>query len=209
MTDAALPVINAGLGKIAAAEITTFSNPISPEEAYVVSNYPHWKKQQLLKHRWHFATQRRNLTQSGEPLEDDERPNRFAFPVDGLRPVREKRSDWEQRGKFLYTNTETLEVLFIVNVPEPDFDELFFDALACWIAYQSVEYITQSNTKKEAIKQEYEEAIRTARRNNAFVTGSERFSDFRDPDTRYRYITDRWNYYPGGFSSVFPPLDVE
>ena len=62
----------------------------------------------------------------------------------------------------------TLNVIYIARIVDPtQFDALFDEALAAKIAWHLAEEVTQSNSKKEAVFQEYKLAVNEARKVNA------------------------------------------
>jgi hypothetical protein len=76
-----------------------------------------------------------------------------------------------------------------MNRDEEDFDVLFEEVLACKVAYESCEFVTQSNSKKATALQEYKDAVVEAAKANAFVTGAE---DIQDNDATFSWVADRW-----------------
>ena len=75
---------------------------------------------------------------------------------------------------ILTNDGTTLSLRYVARITDPtQFDALFVDALACKIAWQLCEALTQSNTKKQAANQEYVLAIREARKMNAIEIGTQ------------------------------------
>lgn len=190
----AVAQINLGLSKIGASRVSTIEPPKTPLERFMADNYPSWRDAELSRRRWVFAMESRVLTLQ-DTLTGVERPYVFGMPNDALRPIREKDTEWQQRRRFLYSAQQTLTVTFIVRVPENDFDPLFSEVLACKIALESTEYATQSNTKKADAKALYDDAVKDAGRNNAFIIGSEDTTDSEDENRSFDWITSR---YEGG-----------
>ncbi len=126
---------------------------------------------ELRAHPWGFATDREELAAEATAPAFG-RANAFPLPSNCLRvlpPYPEQASpwrDWIVEGRSIYTNDGTpLGVRFTKNDPVLT-DELFNQALACKIAFELCETLTQSNTKKAALKDDYKDAIREARRTN-------------------------------------------
>lgn len=190
----AVTIINQGLSKIAASRVASIDPPKTNLERYMLDNYAQWRDEELSARRWRFALRRIALTQTGEKLEETDQPYRYLIPNDALMPVREKDTEWEQRGTYLYSAYDKLEVEFITRVPERDFAALFVGVLACKIAMESAEYVTQSNTKKDDLMVLYKEAVSRAGRANSFVTGSESLVGIKDDDKGYSWVTERWGY---------------
>lgn len=181
-------IINLGLSKIAANRVSRIDPARTPLEAYMATNYPHWKRVELSKRRWVFAlVDDYQLTQTAV-LTNVERPYKYAIPIDCLYPVRNKSTEWVQRGRFIYSAYSTLKISYIRNAPESEFDPLFNEVLACKVAYESVEYVTQSNSKKDAARADYEDAVRIAGSANAFVIGSE---EINTDEQDYEWISAR------------------
>lgn len=175
-------IINLGLSKIAASRISRIDPAQTPLEKYMASNYPQWRRSELTKRRWVFAMVSGYALTVSEILESDttDQIYKYPMPIDCLRPIRTKRTEWVQRGRFIYSAYDDLEIDYIKNAPESDFDTLFNDVLAARIGYESCEYVTQSSTKRAAAKAEYEDAVAIAGNLNAFIIGPEDIGDADD-----------------------------
>ena len=178
-------VINLGLSKIASNRIARIAPAQTQLEGYMASNYQHWKRTELAKRRWVFALEEHYQLTVEATLTNVNRPYKYALPIDCLRPVREKNSEWVQRGRYIYSAYSTLRITYIKNVDESEFDPLFNEVLACRIAYESAEYVTQSNAKKTAAFELYNDAIRVAGQCNAFTIGPEDINDENDDDSSW------------------------
>lgn len=183
-------IINLGLGKIGSTQISTFENPKSPIERFVAEGYSHWRDSELEKRRWVFATTIERLTQTAQ-LSDEFGPNvyEFAIPGDTLRIIRQPSSTWTQRGDKIYASADVLYVEHIRRVSEQLFPPTFREVLACRIAVECCEYITQSNTKKADADTLYTRALQDAGRNNAYKLGHE---DITTPDENAEWVSSRW-----------------
>lgn len=192
----AVKVINLGLSKIAASRVSSIEPPKSNLERYMADNYPEWRDAELSARRWRFAMEYKALTLDGELLAaSTDKPYRYLMPNDCLRPVRRKGDEWEQHGRFLYSNQNTLTVVCVVRKSENEFDPLFVEVLACKIAYESCEYVTQSNQKKEDAERAYDKAVVRAAKVNAFLTGAEAVSDESTSAadaSAFSWVTDRY-----------------
>lgn len=184
-------IINLGLGKIGSTQITTYENPRSPIERFVSEGYPHWRDDELTSRRWVFAMERVKLTQSGPKLDDAFEPlvYQFALPEDMMQPVRQKRSEWEVRGKKLYASADTVWLEYVARKDEQMFTPAFREVLACRIALECAEFVTQSNTKKADALTLYNQAVTKAGRLNAFIIGSD---DVETPDDLSEWTAARW-----------------
>lgn len=166
-------IINLGLSKIAANRIARIDPARTPLEAFMASNYVQWKRSELTKRRWVFALVEEAALTQVEDVEGRAFRYKYAIPNDCLRPLRQKNTDWVQRGRFLYSNVSGLTLNYIKDAKENEFETLFNDVLACRVAYESAEYVTQSTSKKDYASGEYDKAIKEAGQANAFVIGPE------------------------------------
>lgn len=182
-------IINNGLAKIAASRIKRIDPPSSPLEGFMASNYTQWKRSEIAKRRWVFALEKDYALTLDSTLVNVDKPYKFLIPADCLRPIRTKYSEWDQVGRYIRSNYETLAIDFIRNKDESEFDVLFNDVLASRISYESAEYVTQSNKKKEAALAGYQAAVRDAAKNNAFVIGPE---DIQADDNDYSWVSGRY-----------------
>jgi len=180
--------INLGLSKISASRVNRIDPAVTPLEAFMAANYPHWRRRELSKRRWVFATEDDYQLTLETTLTGVNQPYKYRMPNDCLRPLRNKTTEWKQRGRYIYSNYSTLSIDFIKNVHEADFDPLFTEVLAAAVAMESVEYVTQSNAKKEMAFSLYKEAVVDAAKANAFVLGPE---DMNGNDESYSWIMGR------------------
>lgn len=181
-------IINVGLSKIASSRISRIDPPTTSLEKFVSASYTHWKRSELTKRRWVFATEDGFNPPQVATLKGVAQPYKYELPADCLRPVRLKRTEWKQRRRFLFSAYDNLKISYIVNVSEDEFDPLFVEVLACRIAMECVEFVTQSNTKKSDAKVLYDDAVTDAAKANAFVIGPE---DVRSDDEDFAFLTAR------------------
>lgn len=195
----AVKIINLGLTKIAASKrVSSIEPPRSNLEKEMAENYPHWRDTELTRNRWYFSTEYVQLTQDaswtpGNNDTEQARPYRYKVPNDGLRALREKDTDWVQRGTYLYSAIQSaITVLFILRKSEAEFDPLFIEVLACRVALDANELVTQSNTKFENRERWYKDALDEAARASAMVRGP---VDLVGPDSKpesYEWTSARW-----------------
>lgn len=182
-------IVNIGLSKIASSRVSRLDPAKTSLERFVASSYDHWKRSELTKRRWVFATEAHYALAKVDTLTDVAKPYKYSLPVDCLRPVRLKTTEWEQRRRFIYSAEDNLKITYVLNVDESEFDPLFVEVFASRIAMENVEYVTQSNTKKADIKALYDIAVADAARVNAFVRGPE---DVTADDNDFPFITARF-----------------
>lgn len=182
-------IVNIGLLKIGSSSITRLDPAVTPLEKHVVAGYDHWKRTELGKRRWVFATEFNYALAKTGTVSGAERPYIYELPTDCLRPVRDKTTEWVQRrGRTIHSAYDGLKIDYIANVDETEFDAMFVEVLACRVAQECVEFVTQSNTKKADTAALYKNAVDDAARNNAFVIG---YEDNSSPDEHIPFITER------------------
>lgn len=183
-------VINLGLGKIAASRVVTINPPKSRLEQHCADGYPVWRDNELEIREWYCCLENAILTLSPAVEADagDGRVYRFATPTDMLRPIRDKQSEWMQRGKYIYSRNSTLTIPYIARRPESDWNSLLIDVIACRVAMECTEFATQSNTKGDRADVKYKNAVSAAARANMFVQGP---ADVRVDDDNDEWILGR------------------
>jgi hypothetical protein len=183
-------IINNGLGKVSASKVIKIDPPSTELEAFCAARYPQWKRSELAKRRWVFALEDDYELTLSEVKDNVSQPYKYPLPIDCLRPVRGKYDRWKQRGKFLYSESSRLIIDYIKDVDESEFDVLFNDVLSGRIAYEVVEYQTQSNKKKEDAKLlHYDSALKEAALANAFIIGPE---DIASDDGDFSFVNSRY-----------------
>lgn len=128
------------------------------------------RRAELRAHAWNFARKRVVLApDSAEPAFDF--AYQYSLPADCVRILPQNEDcDWTpEGGKILTDDGDTLNLIYIRDVTAvAEFDALFDEAIAAKIAKEICEEITGSTTKWEQCDIAYKEAIREARRINAF-----------------------------------------
>lgn len=186
-------IINMGLSRVGETQIRQIDPPRSSLERHCAVNFAQWQRSEITKRRWVFATRFDYPMTLTETLTGVDRPYVFDMPTEMLRPLRENRVTWQQEGRRIRSWYETLNVTAVFNVPTSQYDPLFVDVLAMRVVLDSVEYLTQSNTKKEDALVLYNTAVSEAGRMNAFVRGP----TFVDDDSAYDFIVGAYADYPG------------
>jgi hypothetical protein len=141
--------------------------------------------------RWQFAKRRITLVVSRVEAERDHTWNVFTLPGEVLRPLREEFGvEWHRRGRELFCEEGSpIEIPVIARVDETLFDPAFKEMLACRIAWEACETITQSNQKKADAKTQYAEARKQAARQNAFEIGSD---PIEQNDYNFSWVSNRY-----------------
>lgn len=188
----AISVLNQGLAKLSSAAVATITPPRTSLERFCAENYVQWRRSEIAKHPWRFALTTVTLTQTGDvlPSAHGAKLYQYLLPNDCVRVRRRDGDEWEQYGRMLRSGKTTgLTVEYLADKGENEMDPLFIDVLACRVAIECVEKVTQSNTKRETIEREYERREGDAKKNNAFVTGP---VDIQDDDSQYSWLSARW-----------------
>lgn len=166
-------ICNRALQKLGAKRIVSLTDDSVNARACNTA-YAAVRDGELRAHPWSFATNRAQLSaDSSAPLFG--RAASYQLPSTCLRllspypEVNLNSMDWVIEGRKIYTNDSApLNVRFTDQVTDPNqMDALFREALACKLALEMCEELTQSNTKKADIRSDYTAAIREARRSNA------------------------------------------
>ena len=166
-------IANRALQKIGAKRIVSLTEDTVNGRAVNLA-YEILRDAELRAHTWNFSIERASLA-ADSSTPDWGRSNSFTLPSDFLRllpPYPEDNSnqtDWQIEGRKILTNDSApLYIRYVKIVTDPnDMDALFREALSARIAAEICEELTQSNSKKTEMKDDYKLAIREARRVNA------------------------------------------
>lgn len=132
---------------------------------------------ELRRYHWKFAIKRDALLALVDsPAWGYQR--QFPMPADFLALIQvnewyvkgyKQQALWSVEDRKILTNLEApLKIRYIRQVPNSgEFDPLFVEALACKLAFEGCEKITQSNTKKDGLRQDYMQAMKEAIRCDA------------------------------------------
>lgn len=183
---------NAALHKLGENPVTSFSDD-SPRARALLTRYEPIRDQVLRMHRWTFAMSRASLSaDADEPAFDYSL--QFTLPADCLQLVQINGAEWTpgladyigrhqpmfhiEGRKVLTDIAAPLPIRYVARIEDPTLhDPLFDEALACRLAYDLCERISQSGSKKEAALRDYQLAIREAVRVNAIEQATEEASD--------------------------------
>jgi len=168
-------ICNRALQKLGANTITDISASSVQARACNLC-YETLRDAELQAHKWNFAIDRAELA-ADSPAPDWGKQNSFTLPSDFLKladPDPEDNSsvtDYEIEGRKIFTNfSAPLYIRYVRQVTDPnEMDVLFREALACRMAMEMCETLSQSNSKKESLRSDYILAIREARKSNAIA----------------------------------------
>lgn len=166
-------IANRALQKLGAKRISTLEED-SVNARTVLAAFESVKLAELESHVWSFAIARAELAaDASEP--DWGRANSFELPADFVRlahPYPEDNSnadDWQIEGRKILTNDAApIYLRYVKDVTDPnEMTPLFREALSARLALELCEALTQSNTKKDSLKDDYAEVITRAKKSNA------------------------------------------
>lgn len=205
-------IVNRALTKLGADRILLLTDPT--QQARVMNAmYADVRDAELARHHWKFAIKRAQLV----ALVDA--PNwgyqyQYPLPADYLglvqvgdiyvRCVRRGTAPWSIEGQNLLTDQlAPLKFRYLSRVENPGFyHPLFVEALACKLAMEGCEALTQSNTKKQSAMEEYKFALSEATRMDAIENPPDMYPDGSWLDSRMsesRFGTGgAWQSYPSG-----------
>lgn len=168
-----LEIYNRALQKLGAKRITSVDeNSTAAQECNAC--YSILRDSELMGNRWAFAIKRASLA-ADTPTPTWGRDNSFTLPSDCLLvipPYVEDDNvyrDWViENKKIISDEAAPLYIRYIGRIEDPtEMDVLFREALSTKMAYEMCEKITQSNSKKESLRADYDEIIKRARKQNA------------------------------------------
>lgn len=177
-----IQVANRALTKLGSARITSIDDDVKAARE-VKSCFEDLRDDELRAARWSFAMKRDSLPAlSTAPAFGYQ--YQYQLPADFLRIdmvndqfpyadldnyVGRENLDWViERGKLLTDFTAPLKVRYIARIEDPNqWDASFREALACRIAAELAEPLTQSVQKRELAWKEYRQAIVRAVKVNA------------------------------------------
>lgn len=177
-----IQVANRALTKLGSARITSIDDDVKAARS-VKSCFEDLRDDELRSHRWSFALTRTSLAAlSTAPAFGYE--YQYQLPSDFLRLdmvndqfpsvvmdnyIGAEALDYVLEGNKILTDFEApLNVRYIAQITDPNqWDINFREALACRIAAELAEDLTQSNPKRQLAWDEYKMAINKAIRTNA------------------------------------------
>ena len=164
-------ICNRALVKLGCNPATNIETDDTKESRTLNGMYDYIRDAELQAHTWNFSKKRVILS----PLvaaPDFEYEYYYQLPSDFLSifyivndPEYEIEGD-----KILTDSGDELQLVYIARITDTTlFSSLFVEALACQLALESCETITQSNTKYQLLFEKYKETIVLAKRANAIT----------------------------------------
>lgn len=169
---------------------------------------------ELRRYRWKFAIKREELValasapkwgyQYQYPLPADflalvQVNERYVIPRD------KSAAPWSVEGGRILTNYPApLRIRYVARIENTGlYDPLFVEVLACKLAVEACEALTQSNTKLEALQAAYDFALSEAVRQDAIENPPDQLPfgtwlEARETDHTYGLPGEPWSAYPSG-----------
>lgn len=177
-----IEIANAALTKLGSARITSLTDDVKAARE-MNARFEAVRDDELRAYRWQFAIKRTSLA----ALSDAPAYGwtyQYALPDDCLRIdqvndqfpsvvmdnyISTEENDWALEGNVILTNIDApLRLRYIARVTDPNaWDVSFREALACKLAVEVCEALTQSNEKRDRAWKEYQISISRAVRSNA------------------------------------------
>lgn len=167
-------ICNRALQKLGATRISSITQ--DSVSARACNNaYDIVRDAELRAHSWNFAITRAGIAADSATPEYGY-DYQYTLPPDCLRLLPNDRTegaystDYKVEGRKILTNDSApLYIRYIARVTDTvQYDSLFVEALACRLAIEMCEELTQSNSKRQLATEEYKAAIRESRKINAF-----------------------------------------
>lgn len=167
-------IMNRALQLVGAKRITALTEDSKNARAVAAARLPVLRAM-LEDHDWLCATKRADLAADATPP-DWGRGTSYTLPADFIRlsnPYPEDNwypTDYEIEGRKIFSNDSgPIYIRYIYEIDDPnEMTPLFREAYAINMAMAMCEELTQSNAKKESLKDDLKEALRRARKSNAF-----------------------------------------
>lgn len=182
MADSNVAIANLALTKLGDLRITDLDEDTKPARE-VKAVFTMLRDKLLRRYTWRFSVKRAQLAASATAPEFGYE-YQYPLPTDCLRVIQVGEfypppnladlntgndAEWQIEGRsILHHQSGPLKIRYVRRVTDPvQFDACFDEAFACLIAHNTAEALTQSNSKKEAARQDFNQAIRDANFANA------------------------------------------
>ena len=167
-------IANRALQKLGAGSITYLTQD-SVNARACNSCYTNLRDALLRSHPWNFAITRTSLA-ADATAPTFGRASAYTLPSDCLRLLpsypedNSLTEDYQIEGRKIYSDySSPLYIRYIYRVTDVnEMDVLFQEALATKMAFEMCEQITQSNSKKESLREDFKSIIQEAKKLNAF-----------------------------------------
>lgn len=161
-----IDVCNKALDKVGHGPITDLADGTKAANL-CTRNWPSVRDQVLRDHPWNFAIKRASLAPD-VVAPDWGFTAKFPLPNDCMRLVEVRdmsTDDYQVEDGNILANATVLYIRYVYRVVDPNrYDAMFTDAAATLLAFEMCESLTQSNTKKQALYEEYDASLLGAKR---------------------------------------------
>lgn len=206
-------IANRALTKLGEDRILLLSDDTKPART-MNSMFDDVRDAEIRRHRWKFAVKRGALMALAEAPAWGYAAQ-YPLPADylGLVQVGERYvragdksvAPWSVEGRSILTNLAApLRIRYMASIDDPSlFDPLFIEVLACKLALEACETLTQSGTKQQAAEAAYKFALSEAVRQDAIENPPDELPqgswlDARGGDGIGYASGDSWAAYPSG-----------
>lgn len=160
-----IDVCNRALDKLGQNPITSLDDG-STAAGLCDRNWPLVRDEVLREHPWNFAVKRKSTApETSTPAWGF--TYQHPLPTDCLKLLEVKdlsSGEYQVEDNRVLADSDTLYIRYIQQVTDPNtYDSLFINAVAARLAFELSEKLTQSNTKREMLWQEYLSALASAR----------------------------------------------
>jgi hypothetical protein len=156
-----IDVCNRALDKLGQNPITSLDDG-NKAANLCTRSWPIVRDQVLREHPWNFAVKRKILSPS-TTLPEWGFAYQHPLPSDCLRLIEiynMSSDEYVVEGKYILADTDKVYIRYITRIEDPNiYDALFVDLVALRLAFEMVEGLTQSTTKKDWLWEEYKDAL--------------------------------------------------
>lgn len=166
-------ICNRALQKVGVKKISSISENSAAANA-CLRCYEEIRDSVLMSHRWVNAIKRMEIAEDATAPAWG-RLHQYTLPSDYLKLIApypemdDNGRDWVvENGKILTNDSSPIYLRYVGQITDPnEMGPLLREAIACKMAVEMVEELTQSNSKKSDLETEYEKAIAIARKASA------------------------------------------
>jgi fibronectin type 3 domain-containing protein len=186
-------ICNIALVKLGASTIDSLTEDSKAARA-LSTIFDRIRDAELARHFWNFAKARRKLAEAISDEPNGPFSHRYALPTDWLTTIYVGNlpssvnladfrgydpGDWSHEGPFILTNTAPpADLYYIRRITDPTrYHALFVEALACRLAMEVADALTNSTARWQKVATEYRAAIAEARRVNAIQNPAQQPQD--------------------------------
>lgn len=158
-------ICNSALTLLGANVILSLDDATSEGRA-CKNNYDFCRRSLLRAHPWNFAITRVVLAPLASPTPSFEFENFFSLPSDCLRIIQVDDGDTPHKieGKRIACDSDEIELIYLSNVTDTSqFDVLFSEALALYLAWKIAYQLTQSAETRDSMWLMYQKVVAKAR----------------------------------------------